>query len=285
VVLAAVLLKVGAYAFIRIALPLFPAASLSLTPALLGLALLGAIYGSLLALVEGDLKRLVAYASLAHLGLIMVGVFARNLQGMTGAVVQMVSHGLCVAALFLLVGFVQQRRGTREISALGGLARPMPVFAALLGFVTMASIGLPSTSGFVGELLILLGSYRAAPAVAVVAAAALVLGVAAMLRLFRQVLLGPLDNPENRGLIDLDLRERVAVLALIVPIVWIGLYPNPLLRRIEPSVSLLVQSVERRGDAALEAAARARALLDSQEEASQEDGSREEPGPGAKGAD
>jgi NADH-quinone oxidoreductase subunit M len=284
VLLAAVLLKVGAYAFIRIALPLFPAASLSLTPVILVLALLGAVYGSLLALVEGDLKRLIAYTGLAHLGLIMVGVFARNLHGTTGAVVQMVSHGLCVAALLILVGFIQERRGTRELSALGGLARPMPVFAALMGAVVMASIGLPSTSGFVGELLILLGSFRAGPGVALVAAAALVIGVAAMLRLFRRVLLGPLDNPENRGLIDLDLRERVAVLALLVPVVWIGLYPNPVLRRIEPSVSVLVQQVERRRGAAIEASARAKAELESQEEASREEALLERAEPGAGGA-
>ncbi|MBW2417531.1 MAG: NADH-quinone oxidoreductase subunit M [Deltaproteobacteria bacterium] len=278
VALAAVLLKVGAYAFVRIALPLFPAASFTLTPIILTLALVGVVYGSLLALVERDLKRLVAYASLANMGLIVVGVFAGNLHGMTGAVVQMVSHALCVAALFLLVGFIQERRGTRELSELGGLARPMPVFAALFGVVLLANMGLPFSSGFVGELLILLGSFRAGPAVAVTAAAGMVLAVAALLRLYRGVLLGPLENPENRRLIDLDLRERVAVLALIVPVLWIGVYPNPILRRVEPSVSMLLQSVERHRNAALESAARAMAEADAA-------AAEGEPEPGAEGVD
>jgi NADH-quinone oxidoreductase subunit M len=225
--------------------------------------------------LERDLKRLVAYASLANMGLIIAGVFANNLHGMTGAVLQMVSHALCVAALFVLVGFLQERRGTREISALGGLARSMPVFAALLGVVVLAWMGLPPSSGFVSELLILLGSFRAGPAVAVIAAAGMVLGVAALLRLYRGVLLGPLENPENRRLIDLDLRERVSVIALILPVVWIGLYPNPVLRRVEPSVSMLLQSVERRRDAALESAARASAKADSEAAGKEAESGRE----------
>jgi NADH-quinone oxidoreductase subunit M len=158
----------------------------------------------------------------------------------------MVNHGLSTAALFVLIGFVYARRRTREISEFGGLARPMPVFAAALGLVAMSSIGLPGLGGFVGEFLILLGTFGANPWAAVIASSGVVLAAVYMLWMVRRVIFGPLHKPENRGLIDLDLRERIAVGLLVVPIVWIGLYPSPLLRRIEPSVSILLQQMELR---------------------------------------
>ncbi len=246
VILAGVLLKMGAYGFLRFALPLFPDAALAWAPWMTGLALVGIVYGSLVAMVQRDVKKLVAYSSIAHLGFVMLGVFALNLQGVTGAVLQMVNHGLATGALFVLVGFIYARRRTREIADFGGLARPMPVFAALLGFVVMASIGLPGLGGFVGEFLILLGSFGADPWAAVIATTGVVLAAAYMLWMYRRVVFGPLDKPENRGLIDLDLRERVAVGLLALPIVWIGVNPSPLLRRIEPSVSILLQEMELR---------------------------------------
>jgi NADH-quinone oxidoreductase subunit M len=246
VILAGVLLKMGAYGFLRFALPLFPVAAREFVPWMFGLALVGIVYGSLVAMVQRDVKRLVAYSSVAHLGFVMLGIFSLNLQGLTGSVLQMVNHGLSTGALFVLVGFIYARRHTREISDFGGLAKPMPVFAALFGIVVMSSIGLPALNGFVGEFLILLGVFGANPLVATVATSGVVLAAAYMLWMYRRVVFGPLDKPENRGLIDLDLRERVAILLLLIPIVWIGVYPDPLLRRIEPSVSLLLQEMELR---------------------------------------
>ncbi len=244
VILAGVLLKMGAYGFLRFALPLFPVATREFVPWMFGLALVGIVYGSLVAMVQKDVKRLVAYSSVAHLGFVILGIFALNLQGLTGAVLQMLNHGLSTGALFVLVGFIYARRHTREISDFGGLAKPMPVFAALFGVVVMSSIGLPALNGFVGEFLILLGAFGANAWVGVVATSGVVLAAVYMLWMYRRVFFGPLDKPENRGLIDLDLRERVAIVLLVIPIVWIGVYPDPLLRRIEPSVSLLLQSME-----------------------------------------
>jgi len=176
----------------------------------------------------------------------VLGIFALNLQGVTGAVLQMVNHGLSTGALFVLVGFIYARRHTRDISDFGGLAKPMPVFAALFGIVVMSSIGLPALNGFVGEFLILLGVFGANPWVGVGAISGVVLAAAYMLWMYRRVVFGPLDKPENRGLIDLDLRERCVVAALLIPILWIGVHPDPLLRRIEPSVSALLQDMELR---------------------------------------
>jgi NADH-quinone oxidoreductase subunit M len=244
VILAGVLLKMGTYGFLRFALPLFPVATRDFVPCMFVLALVGIVYGSLVAMVQKDVKRLVAYSSVAHLGFVMLGIFALNLQGLTGAVLQMLNHGLSTSALFVLVGFIYARRHTREISDFGGLAKPMPVFAALFGVVVMSSIGLPALNGFVGEFLILLGVFGASPWVGVVATSGVVLAAAYMLWMYRRIVFGPLDKPENRGLIDLDLRERTAIVLLVIPIVWIGVHPDPLLRRIEPSVSLLLQSME-----------------------------------------
>jgi NADH-quinone oxidoreductase subunit M len=246
VILAGVLLKMGAYGFLRFALPLFPEAVRDFVPWMFALALAGIVYGSLVAMMQQDVKKLVAYSSVAHLGFVMLGIFALNLQGLTGAVLQMLNHGLSTGALFVLVGFIYTRRHTRQIGDFGGLARPMPVYAALFGIVVMSSIGLPALNGFVGEFLILLGAFGASPTAAVIATSGVVLAAAYMLWMYRRVMFGPLDKPENRGLIDLDLRERVVLVLLVIPIVWIGIYPDPLLRRIEPSVSVLLQEMQMR---------------------------------------
>jgi NADH-quinone oxidoreductase subunit M len=254
VVLAGVLLKMGTYGFLRFALPLFPAALADWTPTMLTLSVIGIVYGSLVAMVQEDIKKLVAYSSVAHLGFVMLGMFALNVQGASGSVLQMVNHGLSTGALFLLVGMLYERRHTRLVTAFGGVAKPMPVFAFFFGLVTMSSIGLPMLNGFVGEFLILLGAFLAHPWYAVVAASGVVLAAAYMLWMFRRVMFGPVDNPENRKLIDLDLREKVVLVAMAIPIVWIGVNPDPLLRRVEPSVSALLQDVHARAAIASSAA-------------------------------
>jgi NADH-quinone oxidoreductase subunit M len=244
VVLAGVLLKMGTYGFVRFALPLFPAAAVEWTPVMLGLALVGIVYGALVAMVQDDIKKLVAYSSVAHLGFVMLGIFALNVHGLDGGVLQMVNHGLSTGALFILVGMLYERRHTRKIADFGGVAKPMPVFAACFGIVTMSSIGLPLLNGFVGEFLILIGAFLVHPWVAGVATSGVVLAAVYMLWMYRRVMFGPVELAENRSLIDLGLREKFVMVALIVPIVWIGVYPDTFLRRIEPSVIELLRVVD-----------------------------------------
>ncbi len=244
VILAGVLLKMGTYGFVRFALPLFPDGTVSFVPLFFGLSLVGILYGSLVAMVQSDIKKLVAYSSVAHLGFVMLGVFALNSEGLSGGVLQMVNHGLSTGALFLLVGMLYERRHTREIAQFGGIAKPMPVFAALFGIVVMSSIGLPALNGFVGEFLILVGAYDANPAVAVFATLGVILAAAYLLWAYRRIFFGPVEHAENRGLIDLNLREKAILVALLVPIVWIGVYPKPFLSRLHASVSELVQVVK-----------------------------------------
>jgi NADH-quinone oxidoreductase subunit M len=246
VVLAGVLLKMGTYGFIRFALPLFPGGAADLTPLLVTCGVIGIVYGSLVAMVQSDVKKLVAYSSVAHLGFVMLGMLAGNSQGLNGSVLQMVNHGISTGALFLLVGMIYERRHTRLIDAFGGIAKPMPVFAFFFAITTMSSIGLPLLNGFVGEFLILIGSYLAFPGATVIATSGVVLGAAYMLWMFRRVFFGPISNPENQGLIDLDLREKVVIVAMVIPMFWIGLYPETLLRRVEPSVLELMRQIESR---------------------------------------
>jgi NADH-quinone oxidoreductase subunit M len=244
VILAGVLLKMGTYGFVRFALPLFPDASLQFAPLIFGLGLAGILYGALVAMVQKDIKKLVAYSSVAHLGFVMLGTFALNDEGLSGAVLQMINHGLSTGALFLLVGMIYERRHTREISAFGGIAKPMPVYAAMFGIVTMSSIGLPGLNGFVGEYLILLGTFRAAPWVGAAATFGVVLAAVYMLWMYRRVFFGPVEIAENRGLIDLDLREKLLIAAVVIPIVWIGVYPQPLLTRLSAPVGEILRVME-----------------------------------------
>jgi NADH-quinone oxidoreductase subunit M len=246
VLLASLLLGLGAYGLLRFALPLFPNAAADLGPTFLALGLASILICSMLAMVQRDVKRLVAYASVVQLGFVLIGIFSLNVHGLTGAVVQLVNHGLTAGALLLLIGVMIERRQTRDIGAFGGLAKPMPVFGAIFGIVVMSSIGLPTLNGFVGNLLVLLGSFEAHRWVAVGACAGLALAAVYMLSLLRRVVLGPVENPENRGLIDLGWRERLVFLALLIPIFWIGLHPNPMLRRIEPSVLELLRQMDER---------------------------------------
>jgi NADH-quinone oxidoreductase subunit M len=244
VILAGVLLKMGTYGFVRFALPLFPDAAVQFAPFVFGLGLAGILYGALVAMVQKDIKKLVAYSSIAHLGFVMLGTFALNDEGLKGAVLQMVNHGLSTGALFLLVGMIYERRHTREISAFGGIAKPMPVYAALFGIVTMSSIGLPALNGFVGEYLILLGTFHAAPRVAVAATFGVVLAAVYMLWMYRRVMFGPVEIAENRGLIDLDLREKLVIAAVVIPILWIGVYPQPLLTRLNAPIGEILRVMQ-----------------------------------------
>ncbi len=262
VILAGVLLKMGTYGFLRWAMPLFPAAALAYAPWIVLLAAIGIVYGALVALVQPDVKRLVAYSSVSHLGYVMLGLFALDpervydaVPQVTGSVLQMVNHGLSTGALFLLVGILYERRHTREIAAFGGLARTMPIFAAILLFVTLSSIGLPGLNGFVGEFLILLGSFRAAPVATVAGAFGVVLGAVYMLWMFQRVALGEVTRAENRTVTDASGREVAYLLPILAAIVAIGVYPRPLLTRIEGSVRATLERVEAAGTPARVAAA------------------------------
>jgi NADH-quinone oxidoreductase subunit M len=250
VILAGVLLKMGTYGFVRFALPLFPVAAVEYAHVIFALALIGILYGALVAMVQSDIKKLVAYSSVAHLGFVMLGTFALNVQGLEGSVLQMVNHGLSTGALFLLVGMLYERRHTRLIADFGGVAKPMPIYAALFGIVMMSSIGLPALNGFVGEFLILLGAWKASPAYTVPATFGVVLAAAYLLWAYRRMMFGPVEKPENRSLIDLGLRERAVMIAIVAPIVWIGVYPESFLVKIRPAVVDLLHVMETRSAAA-----------------------------------
>ncbi|HPS78434.1 MAG TPA: NADH-quinone oxidoreductase subunit M [Thermoanaerobaculaceae bacterium] len=244
VILAGVLLKMGTYGFIRFSLPLLPDATRKAVPWMVGLALVGIVYGGLVAMAQKDMKKLVAYSSVSHLGFVMLGMFALNPSGLSGSVLQMINHGLSTGGLFLLVGIVYERRHTRMIADYGGLAKVMPVYAMLFMIITMASIGLPTLNGFVGELLILIGAFNRSAAWATLAATGIVLGAAYMLWLYQRVFFGEITHEENKTLADVSTREAWTLIPLIVLCFWIGLYPKPFLRIIEPSIGRLVQVVD-----------------------------------------
>ena len=243
VILAAVLLKMGTYGFIRFSLPILPEATVSFVPLIAGLSIVGIIYGALVALSQSDWKRLVAYSSVSHMGLVMLGMFALTPVGITGSIVQQINHGISTGALFLIVGIVYERRHTREISEYGGLSKTMPVFAAVFLIMTMSSIGLPTLNGFIGEILILQGVFVVSKWWAAVAATGIVLGAAYMLWLYQRTMFGTIDNPKNEGLADLNMRELATFVPLIILAVWIGLYPSPFLRRLETSVERVMTRV------------------------------------------
>ena len=236
VILAAVLLKMGTYGFIRFSLPILPEATQAFVPWVVGLSIIGIIYGALVAMAQRDWKRLVAYSSVSHMGMVMLGLFALNAAGITGSIVQQLNHGISTGALFLIVGIVYERRHTREISEYGGLSKVMPVYAAIFLIMTMSSIGLPTLNGFIGEILILQGVFVVNLWWAAVAATGIVLGAAYMLRLYQQTMFGEVTNPKNEKLSDLSFREFATFAPLLVLAVWIGLYPKPFIDRLETSV-------------------------------------------------
>ncbi len=259
VILAGVLLKMGGYGFLRFAMPLFPEAAIKATPLIVTLAIIGIIYGALVAMVQQDVKKLVAYSSVSHLGFVMLGLFALNTQAVEGAVYQMLNHGLSTGALFLLVGVIYERRHTRMISAFGGLARLMPVYAVFFMIVMLSSIGLPGLNGFIGEFLILIGAFKAKALWAVLAASGVVLGAIYMLWMYQRVFLGQAKNGDGAAkhgdggaehessghepLKDLTLREIVVFLPILAMIFFMGIYPKPFLSRMEPAVNKFVAQV------------------------------------------
>jgi NADH-quinone oxidoreductase subunit M len=243
VILAAVLLKMGSYGFIRFSLPILPEASRYFVPFMVTLSIIGIIYGALVALAQTDWKRLVAYSSVSHMGMVMLGMFALTPVGITGSIVQQLNHGISTGALFLIVGIVYERRHTREISEYGGLSKVMPIYAVVFGVMTMSSIGLPILNGFIGELLILQGVYVVNKIWTALAASGIVLGAAYMLWLYQRTMLGKVENPANASLRDLSLREVATFVPLILLAFWIGIYPTPFLRRIETSVNQVVLRV------------------------------------------
>jgi NADH-quinone oxidoreductase subunit M len=246
ILLAGVLSKMGVYGLIRFCLPLFPDAVAMFQPWIWLLAIVGIIYGSLIALVQQDMKRLVAYSSLAHMGMIVSGVMAANQQGVQGALLQSVSHGVTVAALFLLVDALESRRGTRLVGDLGGLWKSMPLFGTLMLTVILASIGLPGLSGFPGEFTLLIGIFQESTAAAVFATLGIVLGAWYMLNLFRKAFAGPLRRAENRVLPDLRRREAVILAPLVILIFVLGILPGLVFQPAEASVGRLLSRAEER---------------------------------------
>jgi NADH-quinone oxidoreductase subunit M len=243
VVLAAVLLKVGAYGLIRFNLSLFPEASMYFKEFVSILALIGIVYGAIVALIQVDLKRLVAYSSVSHLGFVVLGTFAFTQQGMSGSVLQMVNHGLSTGALFLLVGMLYDRIHTRDLTKMGGLSSRVPIYSGVLLFVALSSVGLPGLNGFVGEFLILLGTFISNKVFAAVAVSGLVLAAIYLLWAYQRAMHGP-PTEEHGAILDLSLREKALLVPLLLAILFIGLYPKPLLDRIEPASNQTIRCVQ-----------------------------------------
>jgi NADH-quinone oxidoreductase subunit M len=248
VILAGVLLKMGTYGFLRFNIPLFPKAAVQLAPWIALLAVIGILYGAAVSYAQKDVKKLVAYSSVSHLGFVMLGLFALNPQGIQGGILQMINHGISTGALFLIVGMIYERRHTRDLEAFGGLWKVMPVYGALTLIVALSSMGLPGLNGFVGEFSILLGAFGSkaigSPWYAGLAAAGVILAAVYILFMFQKLFLGPVDKEENRKLLDLNAREIVILVPLIVLIFWIGLYPQPFFALMGPSVGKLVAAVQ-----------------------------------------
>jgi NADH-quinone oxidoreductase subunit M len=226
VILAGVLLKMGTYGLIRFCLPIFPEATRYFAPWLMGIGAAGVIYGAYLAWAQGDMKKLVAYSSISHLGYIVLGTFALNQEGLEGSVIQMVSHGVATPALFLLVGYIYEQRHTRAISDYGGIAKVMPRYAFFLMMATFASVGLPGLSGFIGEFTILFGTFMVNRPLAIIAAFGIIFGAVYMLSMVRRVIFGPITNEENKKLVDLNLHQCLILVPLVVLFVWIGVSPT-----------------------------------------------------------
>jgi NADH-quinone oxidoreductase subunit M len=244
VILAGVLLKMGGYGFLRFSLPFFPDASLALSPLVFGLSIVAVVYASLVALVQEDMKKLIAYSSVGHMAFVTAGIWAFNQQGIDGAIFQMLSHGIVSAALFLCVGVVYDRLHTRRIDAYGGVANTMPHYAIAFMIFMLASVGLPGTSGFVGEFLVLVGLFQTSIWVTAFMATGLILGATYMLWLYRKVIFGAMTSDNVKALLDLDLREKIVLYPLIVLVFWMGIYPKPILDITSASVAYLVLSFQ-----------------------------------------
>jgi NADH-quinone oxidoreductase subunit M len=237
VILAAILLKMGTYGFLRFSMPLFPYASHELMPIIAFLAIAGIIYGALVAWSQPDMKKLVAYSSVSHLGYVMIGLFALNIQGIEGGIYQMLNHGVNTWALFLLVGMIYERRHTRLMDDFGGLAKVMPIFAIFLMIATLGSVAVPGTNSFVGEILILVGAFRTYPVVGVFAVSGMVFGVVYMLWMYQKVMFGPVTNEANSKLPDLNKREIATMLPIAVLVFVMGFFPGMFLHKMDASVN------------------------------------------------
>jgi NADH-quinone oxidoreductase subunit M len=246
VLLAAVMLKIGTYGFLRFAVPFFPQVALSpeVSQLMVVLAVIGIIYGALVAMVQPDIKKLVAYSSVSHLGFVMLGIWGLTVISVQGALMVMISHGISTGALFLLIGMIYERRHSRLIEAYGGIARVVPIFSLILTVVALSSIGLPGLNGFVGEFLVLLGSFTTYPWATGIATTGVIFAAAYLLWALQRMIFNPLDKPENEGLTDLTRRELAVLIPLVVGIVWLGLFPGPVLRRLEPATRRYVETVQ-----------------------------------------
>ena len=243
IILAGILIKMGAYGFLRFSLPFFPDAALAWTPAIMVLSVIAIIYGAYMAFAQTDFKKLIAYSSVSHMGFVTLGIFAMNLQGMEGGILQMLNHGVSTGALFLAVGIIYERTHTRLIADYGGIAAKVPVYAAFLMIITLSSIGLPGTNGFIGEFTILLGAFLHYKPYAVIASLGIILGAGYMLWLYQRVAFGTVTNPHNEHLLDMNSREVVAALPLVALVFIIGLYPNAVFGVMHVSVANLLQHV------------------------------------------
>jgi NADH-quinone oxidoreductase subunit M len=244
VILAGVLLKMGTYGFIRFSLPLLPDATVKAVGWVGVLSIVAIVYGALVAMAQKDMKKLVAYSSVSHMGFVMIGMFALNTAGLKGSILQMINHGISTGALFLLVGIVYERRHNRMIAEYGGLAKVMPLYAMFFMIITLSSIGLPTLNGFIGEFTILIGAFHHSWVWALFAASGIVLGAAYMLWMYQRVFFGEITNEKNKGLKDLDLREQWTIIPLIIMAFWIGLYPKPFFQIMEPTVTRVLERVQ-----------------------------------------
>ena len=247
VILAGVLLKMGTYGFMRFSLPIFPDASRDLAPLIMTISVIAIIYGALVCMMQSDMKKLIAYSSVSHMGFITLGIFALNHSGLAGGLLQQINHGLSTGALFLIVGLLYERRHTREISAFGGLSTPMPVFAAIYLIISLSSLGMPLLNGFIGEFTILLGAWQVNRWMTGGAVLGIVLGAAYLLWLYQRVMFGEVTHAENKGLADVNLRELVTLVPLVLWCFWIGIYPKPYFEVMDKPVALIVERVERAG--------------------------------------
>jgi NADH-quinone oxidoreductase subunit M len=246
VILAGVLLKMGTYGFLRFAVPLFPKAAYDSIPLISILAIIGIIYGAIVSMMQPDLKRLIAFSSVSHLGYVMLGMFAFNMQGVEGSIYQMLNHGISTGGLFLLVGMIYERRHTRMIADFGGLSSVMPIYATFFMIVTLSSIALPGTNGFVGEFLILLGAFKAKKIYGILGATGVILGAVYMLWMFQRVMFGKIKHEENKGLEDLCGREIFILSAIVFFIILMGVYPKMFFKKMDLTVQEFLRFVEER---------------------------------------
>jgi NADH-quinone oxidoreductase subunit M len=251
VILAGVLLKMGTYGFLRFCLPLFPDATIHFAPIVFGLAVIGIVYGAWVSTVQADLKKLVAYSSVSHLGFVMLGIFSLNQQGLVGGVIQMINHGLSTGALFLMVGMIYERRHTRLIAEFGGLWKVIPAFSVLFLVVVLSSLGLPGLNGFVGEFLVLVGAFQVSRGVTALATTGIIFAAVYLLWMYQRVVFGEVVQEANRRLADLTPREWAVLAPVLILIVWIGVYPTAFTGKTEATIAALLAQVESKASVAL----------------------------------